>query len=313
MKKLTTFLVLSSTLLLVISSCSTPSSMIEKAAQTQAQATLTEIAKDPTSVKFDNIQTKFLNDSLCILQMNWTAKNGLGHEVTDQIEYYYIGAKGKFYEAYQEFTGDGVLFCTEEQYDKQKKGKIYESLSYSDGLRYLVALFTNSSGREAGNSEGSPFVIDVPTGTGQWDLKAYTDEFGEEGNEKYLTLRGTGSFSNSATTGSNMSAILFVEKGGDFSFRLIEYSSSIVKSDDSYSYHIKDSEGNLYEMTLYNSYSSGQMTTWKPADVTKMSTILNKGGVFTVAVRELNAYGTPDTYLFKMDATGFANAIKYLQ
>ena len=313
MKKLSALLVFISAAILAVSSCSNPGSKLEKAAQAQVQAKLTELAKDPSSVKFDAIETKYLDDSLCILHMNWTAKNGLGHEVTDQIEYYYIGANGKFYEAYQEFSGDGAIFCTEEQYNKQKKGKIYENLSYGDGLRYLVAIFTNTSGREAGNSEGGPFAIAVPTGTGQWELKAYTDEFGEEGNEKYLVLSGTGTFSNSATTGSKMRAILFVEKGGDFSFRLIEYSSSVVKSDDSYSYHIKDSEGEVYDMTLYNSYSSGQMSTWRSADVTKMSAILNKGGVFTVAVRELNAYGTPDTYLFKMDATGFANAIKYLQ
>ncbi len=109
-----------------------------------------------------------------------------------------------------------------------------------------------------------------------------------------------------------MRAILFVEKGGDFSFRLIEYSSSIVKSDDSYSYHIKDSEGEVYDMRLYNSYSSGQMSTWRSEDIAKMSNILNKGGVMTVSVKELNAYGTPDTYLFKMDVTGFANALLFL-
>jgi hypothetical protein len=313
MKKISTFLALSFAVLFIFFSCCNPSSKIEKAAQAQVQATLTELAKDPSSVKFDNIQTKFLNDSLCILQMNWTAKNGLGHEITDHIEYYYIGSKGKFYEAYQEFSGDGAIFCTEEQYNKQKKGKIYESLSYDEGLRYLTALFTNTSGREAGNSGSGTFVIDVPTGTGQWDLKAYTDEFGEEGNEKYLILRGTGTFSNSATTGSNLSALLFVGKGGDFSFRLIEYNSHVVKSNDNYSYHIKDSEGEVYDMILLNNYSSGQMSSWRSSDVTTMSTILNKGGVFTVAVRELYAYGTPSTYLFKMDATGFGKAIQYLQ
>ena len=114
MKKIVSLFFFAFAAFLVVSSCSSPGSKIEKAAQAQVQATLTELAKDPSSVKFDNIQTKFLDDSLCILQMNWTAKNGLGHEVTDQIEYYYIGSNGKFYEAYQEFSGDGEIFCTEE-------------------------------------------------------------------------------------------------------------------------------------------------------------------------------------------------------
>lgn len=312
MKKLSSLLFFFSLILLLVVSCSNPGSKIEKAAQAQCQATLTEMAKDPTSVKFGDIQTKYLDDSLCILQFNWTAKNGFGNEITDQIEYYYIGANGKFYESYQKYSGDGEIYCTEEQYEKQKAGKIYQNLPYGLGLRYLVALHTNNQGREAGNSEGDAFVIDVPTGTGQWELKAYTDEFGEESNNKYLLLTGKGYFSNSATTGSDMRAILFVEKGGDFSFRLIEYSSSIVKSDDSYSYHIKDSEGEVYDMRLYNSYSSGQMSTWRSEDIAKMSKILNKGGVMTVSVKELNAYGTPDTYLFKMDVTGFANALLFL-
>lgn len=312
MNRIITLFVLSIAALFVFSYCSTSSSKIEKAALAQVQSTLTEIAKDPTSVKIGDIQTKYLDDSLCILQLNWTAKNGLGHEVTDQVEYYYIGANGKYYESYQEYTGDGALFCTEEQYNKQKVGKIYEELPYGQGLRYLVALFANSQGREAGKKEGGVFSIAVPTGTGLWDLKAYKDEFGEESDEKYLTLRGGGTFSNSATTGSEMSAILFIDKDGDFSFRLIEYSSSIVKSDDSYSYHIKDSEGEVYDMKLYNSYSSGQMYSFKSEDVATMSRILNKGGVITVSVKELNAYGTPDTYLFKMDVTGFNKAIQYL-
>ena len=312
MKRLSKFVFFSLVASFALLSCSDPGSRIEKAAIAQVQATLTEIANDPSSVKIDNILTKYLDDSLCILQLNWTAKNGLGHEVTDQVEYYYIGADGKFYESYQEFAGDGAIYCTEEQYDKQKAGTIYENLPYGQGLRYLVTLFTNTQGREAGNKEGDAFSIAVPTGTGLWELKAYKDEFGEESGEKYLILRGGGTFSNSATTGSNMSAILFIDKSGDFSFRLIEYSSSIVKSDDSYSYHIKDSDGEVYDMRLYNSYTSGQMYSYRSADVATISQILNKGGVITVSVKELNAYGTPDTYLFKMDVTGFDKAIKFL-
>ena len=173
MKKLIALLFFSFSAVSFISSCSSPSSKIEKAARNQVQTTLTEIAKDPTSVKIEDIQTKFLDDSLCVLQLNWTAKNGFGHDVKSQVEYYYIESKGKFYEAYQEYSGDDALFLTEEQYNKQKTGKIYENLPYGDGLRYLVALFVNSSGREAGNSESEAFTIPVPTGTGLWDLKAY--------------------------------------------------------------------------------------------------------------------------------------------
>lgn len=275
----------------------------------QAQVTLTEKARDPSSAKFDNFQTKYLDDSLCILQMNFTAKNGFGNEIGRPMEYYYIRAKGKFYEAYQKFSGDGAIFCTEEQYDKKKIGKIYENLPYRQGLRYLVTIFTNAKGREAGNKESVPFSIDVSTGTGQWELQTYKDEFGEEGKEKYLSLSGNGVFSNYATTGAEMSALLFIEKGGFFSFTIIEYSSSMVKSDDLYLYHIKDSEGKVFDMRLYNNSSSGRMISLNPSDNAIMSKILNKGGVITVSVTEP---GTPRSYLFKMDVAGFDKAIQYL-
>ena len=245
--------------------------------------------------------------------MNWTGKNGFGNEITNQIEYYYIGSKGTFYEAYQEFSGDGEIFCTEDQYNIKKAGKIYESLSYGEGLRYLVALFTNSSGREAGNSKGKDFSIPVPTGTGGWELLAYVNEFGEESNNKFLLIEGEGVFSNSATTGSEMRAYLYVEKEGYFAFKLIEYKSSIVKSSNAYSYHIKDSQGEVYEMTLYNSNSSGRMLSLRNSDKATMLKILNNSGVITVSVKELDSYGTPDTYLFKMDVTGFDKAFQYLK
>ena len=312
MKISTALFALASTTIIIVSSCSSPTAKLDKAAIAQVQATLTELAKHPESVKFDDIQTKYLDDSLCILQLNWTAKNGFGNDITDKMEYYYIGSNGKFYEAYQKCSGDGAIFCTEEQYNKQKTGKLYESLSYGEGLRYLVTIFTNSSGREAGNKESGSVSIPVPTGTGQWELRAYKDEFGEESKDKYLLLTGTGTFSNSATTGSEMSAYLFIDKDGSFSFRLIEYSSYIVKSDDSYSYRIKDSDGAVYDMTLYNSYSSGQMYSFRSADTAALSKILNKGGIMTVSVKERNAYGTPDTYLFKMDVSGFDKAKQFL-
>lgn len=179
------------------------------------------------------------------------------------------------------------------------------------GLRYLAAIYVNGRGREAGVKDGEEFNIPVPTGTGSWELRAYKDEFGEKGVEKYLLLIGSGVFSNSATTDSKMTAILYMDKD-DFSFKLIEYDSSVAKTDDSYTYRIKDSEGGVYEMTLYNSDSSGQMSTWGAEHFKKMEEILSKGGTITVSVREKNAYSTPDTYLFKLNVDGYEKAKTFL-
>ena len=259
------------------------------------------------------METVYSDDSLCIIHVDFSAKNGFGNEVKDRYEYIYISSNGKNYESYQEISKeeDGI-FVSQEKYNKEKKGTIYEALDYEPGLRYLAAIYVNGNGREAGNSEGESFSIPVPTGTGSWEMKTYKDEFGEEGVSKYLVLMGSGVFSNSATTDSEMSAVLFMDKSGDFSFRLIEYNSSVVKSGDWYDYRIKDSEGEVHEMTLYNGEESGQMSSMSSEDKKTIKKILNKGGIITVSVREREAYSTPDTYLFKLDVTGYSKAASFL-
>lgn len=296
----------------LMTSCS-KSAKLEKAAKEQMEATFKEMARDPSSVSLSNIETVYSDDSLCILHCDFSAKNGLGAEVKDKCEYIFISSNGKNYESYMEINKnkEGV-FVNPEKYDKEKKGTIYEPLPYEAGLRYLAAIYVNGKGREAGVKDGEEFNIPVPTGTGSWELRAYQDEFGEKGSQKYLLLMGSGVFSNSATTNSRMTAILYMDKDY-FSFKLIEYDSSVVKSDDSYRYRIKDSDGDVYEMTLYNSDTSGQMSSWGSEDMKKIEEILLKGGTITVSVKERNAYSTPDTYLFKLNVEGYAKAKSFLK
>lgn len=296
-----------------ISSCS-QKAKLENEAKKQMEATFKEIAKDPSSVKLSNDEIVYSDDSLCIIHVDFAAKNGLGTEVKQRTEYIFIHSNGKNYEAYQEIPNDNEgVYVSEEKYEKAKKGKIYQSLDYNSGMRYLAAIYVNGDGREAGNSESEAFSIPVPTGTGSWDLKSYQDEFGEEGAGKYLVLMGNGVFSNSATTDSKLTALLFIDNDFDFSFKLVEYNSSIVKSDDSYDFRIKDSQGDVHSMTLYNSDESGQMHSWSSEDKETLKSILKKGGVITVSVRERDAYSTPDTYLFRLNVSGFDKASSYLK
>ncbi|MBR8760359.1 hypothetical protein IX308_000471 [Porphyromonas levii] len=86
-----------STLLLVcclVVACS-QSSKLESAAKKQMEATFKEMAKDPSSVKLSNMETVFSDDSLCIIHVDFSAKNGLGTEVKDRCEYIYISSNGK--------------------------------------------------------------------------------------------------------------------------------------------------------------------------------------------------------------------------
>lgn len=96
-------------------------------------------------------------------------------------------------------------------------------------MYYLAAVFINTQGREAGVKDGEYFSIPVPTGTGSWQIGAYTDEFGQKTNEKFLFLEGAGVFSNSATTNSRLLAAIYVDSDDVVSILLVEYGSSIVK------------------------------------------------------------------------------------
>lgn len=312
MRKITFFFTLLLACGLVIA-C-TQSSKLEGAAKKQMESTFKEMAKDPESAKIENIQTMFSNDSLCIIHADFSAKNSFGHEVKNKGEYVFICSNGKYYEAYQDINGEEAgVFVKEEKYTKDKKGTIYEPLSYEEGIRYLAAIFVNGNGREAGVKDYEDFTIPVPTGTGSWELKSYKDEFGESGASKYLVLLGNGVFSNSATTDSKMSAVLFYDKSGAFALKLVEYDSNIAKDNESYTCRIKDSKGAIFEMTLRNNEESGQLAPdFMEKDNKTMKHILENGGIITVSLRERFAYSTPSTYLFKLNVSGFKKAIKYL-
>ena len=47
-------------------------------------------------------------------------------------------------------------------------------------------------------------------------------------------------------------------------------------------------------------------------ELEKMEKALSKGGTITVSVKEDTKYGTPDTYLFKLNVSGYDKAKAYL-
>lgn len=313
MKRIKVLVVLSVCILML--SCS-KSAQIKGEAQKQMEQTFKEVAKDPSSVKLSNSTVVFNDDSLCIIHVDFSAKTGLGTEAKSRYEYIFINSNDKKYEAFQEINSEeGGVYIESEKYDKQKVGTIYENLSYENGLHYLADIFVNTEGREAGVTDGQSFYIPVPTGTGLWELNSYTNDFGEKGSVKYLVINGVGVFSNSATTDSRMTALLFVDKSNYFSLRLVEYNSLKVKSDNYYDVRIKDKDGEIYTWVMANNEDTGQLTIrpfWTDQTdqeiIDTMQKILRKGGEVTFSLKERNSYSTPDTYLFKINTTGYNKA-----
>ncbi len=87
-----------------------------------------------------------------------------------------------------------------------------------------------------------------------WEKAYYVDEFGDETSEYYLRGSFTGTFSNSATTGSELEVYFFCDPKLDsasydaFSVRLIEYGSTVANIKDSDSVTIKIKiDGQVYE------------------------------------------------------------------
>lgn len=290
---------------IVLVGCSTPADEFQKAAEKQVQITIKELAKHPESVKLSDFSAVYKTDSLCILHFDFTAKNGLGNESTDLMEYIFYQNQGVIYESCSKADADSI-YLNPKALDKEKKGKIYESLDYDSAIAYRAALHLNDQGRVVGDPD-SDVDIPVPTGTGHWELKGYKDDFDEETGEKYLLIKGKGHFSNSATTGSKMSAYLFVDRDGA-SLRLIEYNSSVVKDDELCFLKIKDANGDVYTWLLSNK-KVGQMyvDSYYKEDLQK---ILNREGIVTFH-GEMGKY-TKSEYSFKIDLTGYKNAKKYL-
>lgn len=295
-----------SLLALLMMSCNNRAKKLSDEAKEAVGQMFHEIAKDPTSVQLSNMNTVFSSDSLCILHFYLKAKNGLGIESSSKMEYVYMASGEEKFEAYQQLDADSI-YQDDATYEKTKKGEIYEELSYEDAMYYRAALLANSIGRAVGDKTGEKEVsIPVPTGTGSWSISTYKDEFGEATSEKFLRIGGKGHFSNSATTGSRMTAYLFVDRNS-FGFRFIEYDSHVVKDEEACYMKIKDSYGDVHEFTLYNS-KSGQMTSYY-SDY-KMREILKKGGKITVSA-EMGKY-SKSQYLFKMDVTGYDKAYEFI-
>lgn len=109
------FLLIIASLALV--SCS---SGLESKAKKQMKKTILEMAKNPESVKIDNVKTIINNDSLCVLSFNARGQNSFGGYDRSNYEYYYVKSKkdGKerYMEALQEIEDNkkGILESSED-------------------------------------------------------------------------------------------------------------------------------------------------------------------------------------------------------
>lgn len=114
---------------------------------------------------------------------------------------------------------------------------------------------------------------DLPPQPKTWQIGNYVDEFGEPTGHKYVyaTAEG-GTFSNSATQNSNLTAIIepfravniYGDTVGGVTFRLLEYGKHPAKGKGVLNISVKDNAGNVIKGLGYN--DNRGMITIEPND-----------------------------------------------
>lgn len=163
---------------------------------------------------------------------------------------------------------------------------------------------------------GTISIAEEPrTDTGIWKLKAYSDEFGMPTDEKYV-VSGVcvGTFSNSATTNSELYAVVFCQENRGYhqiKIRFAEYGKYIVKNTTSknvrFDFVMMDSSG---QKQYFNGLTDAfipkkNQDMWLGNDATHaVINALKAGGTIRFAFTEQD--NPHNRYVFSIeDASGF--------
>lgn len=151
---------------------------------------------------------------------------------------------------------------------------------------------------------GDTYTEAIPKIESKWEKKYYVDEFGDETSSSYYVATFDGTFSNSATTNSELTAIVFLDSISNLtSFRLIEYgwSKATFLSSETITLKTKDASGNVEEYSLYSSSSSGDIFSM---DYQLYRSIKDNESLSCVITTSSKYQSVRDTYQFKIENTG---------
>lgn len=151
-----------------------------------------------------------------------------------------------------------------------------------------------------------------PNQLGDWETGNYVDDFGDKTNEKFIEQSAYGSFSNSATTNSDLVARILIDKN-NIRFQLKEYGRHPVNR-GSIDFKMKrnDSIIGKFTMSAYD-YGYVQFPSYesdKNNKIKKLKKTLLQGGKIKF-YGEINSYGR-STYNFVLNCDYLQNALKEL-
>ncbi len=147
---------------------------------------------------------------------------------------------------------------------------------------------------------------------GDWEISNYVDDFGDKTKEKYVRQSAFGSFSNSATTNSDLVVGILIDKK-NIRFQLKEYGRHPVNS-GSINFKMKRNDSIIGKFTM-SAYDYGyiQFPDWdsnKNNEIKKLKKTLLQGGEIKFH-GEINSYSR-STYNFILNCDYLKNALKEL-
>ncbi len=143
---------------------------------------------------------------------------------------------------------------------------------------------------------------------GDWEIYYYVDSFGDYTKDAYVSTGSRkGTFSNSATTNSNLQW-RFIIDSDSIAIKLMEYNSYVVKGSssypDTYYVQVKDESGNTSRFRGVNSSDRVRISDFKT-----VLALLRTDQKLKIVIQESTKYGVPSSYnLGTVDLKGF-NAI----
>ena len=147
-------------------------------------------------------------------------------------------------------------------------------------------------------------------GLGDWEISNYVDEFQEKTDEKYIKQTVLGTFSNSATTNSDLLAHILIDKD-NIRLRLQEYGSNYAKDDESIRFRIKSGDSLVTELRMWvNRDGYVEFLSYDKKMQDSLKNILLRGGEVKFS-GVIDHYGK-STYHFTFNADKFQNALKEL-
>lgn len=140
-----------------------------------------------------------------------------------------------------------------------------------------------------------------------WDIGEYTDEFNQPTGKKYMLVDTYGTFSNSATTNSELYAAVQIDRD-KIGIMLWEYGSNLLKGTfdyENYSITVLDEKNTKYYFTG-TIYKGGTRIYFENSDRNAIISLFKSNDTLKIYLKSTKY--SISTYLFSVDTKGFDSA-----